>query len=276
MDGWTISHYSEQAGLETSVYDWPALSETAFISDWRTGQYAVVNWQGHGWTDGAARKVWSWDDGDGVPEGNEISWPYFITMYSNLDDDYPSIVTAVSCYVGCPEPAPGGNLGIDLLTDPSSGASVGVIASARSPYGALDWPNNPGGSYSIIYEFNRYMINESKKVGQALYDSKFYCNQNYGWDHYAEYLDMFTFNLYGDPSLVREGTEPAALCGDANRDGIINSADIVYLINYLFKNGPAPDPLSIGDVNSDEIINSADVVYLINYLFKSGPAPGYE
>ena len=274
MDGWTISHYSEQAGLETSVYDWPALSEIAFISDWRTGQYAVVNWQGHGWTDGAARKVWSWDDGDGVPEGNEISWPYFITMYSNLDDDYPSIVTAVSCYVGCPEPAPGGNLGIDLLTDPSSGASVGVIASARSPYGALDWPNNPGGSYSIIYEFNRYMINESKKVGQALYDSKFYCNQNYGWDHYAEYLDMFTFNLYGDPSLVREGTEPAALCGDANRDGVINSADVVYLINYLFKNGPAPDPLSIGDVNGDEIINSADVVYLINYLFKSGPPPG--
>jgi hypothetical protein len=276
MDGWTISHYSEQTGLETSIYDWPALGETAFINDWRTGQFAVVNWQGHGWTDGVARKVWSWDDGDDVPEANEISWPYFITRYSNLDDDYPSIVTAVSCYVGCPEPAPGGNLGIDLLTDPSFGASVGVIASARSPYGSSDWPNNPGGSYSIMYEFNRFVINESKKVGQALYDSKFYCNQNYGWDHYAEYLDMFTFNLYGDPALIREGTEPTALCGDANQDGVINSADVVYLINYLFKNGETPDPLWIGDCNCDEIVNSADVVYLINYLFKGGPPPGCE
>jgi len=61
--------------------------------------------------------------------------------------------------------------------------------------------------------------------------------------------------------------------GDADADGVINSADVVYLINYLFKGGPAPMPLEAGDVNCDEIINSADVVYLINYLFKGGPPP---
>lgn len=61
--------------------------------------------------------------------------------------------------------------------------------------------------------------------------------------------------------------------GDANGDGMITSADVVYLINYLFKEGPAPDPLWVGDPNCDEEINSADVVYLINYLFKDGPPP---
>jgi len=61
--------------------------------------------------------------------------------------------------------------------------------------------------------------------------------------------------------------------GDANGDGVINSADLVYLINYLFKGGPAPKPLQAGDVNCDEVINSADIVYLIDYLFKAGPAP---
>jgi hypothetical protein len=61
--------------------------------------------------------------------------------------------------------------------------------------------------------------------------------------------------------------------GDANADGVINSADVVYLMNYLFKGGPAPEPLEAGDVNCDGVINSADVVYLINYLFKGGPAP---
>jgi len=61
--------------------------------------------------------------------------------------------------------------------------------------------------------------------------------------------------------------------GDVNGDGIINSADIVYLINYLFKDGPEPDPLWAGDCNCDGVINSADVVYLINYLFKGGPPP---
>jgi len=62
--------------------------------------------------------------------------------------------------------------------------------------------------------------------------------------------------------------------GDANGDGVSNSADVTYLINYLFINGPAPDPLRAGDVNCDGNVNSADVVYLTNYLFVGGPAPG--
>jgi len=205
MAGWNVSRYSEQEGLETSIYDWPALSETAFISDWRNGKYSIVNWQGHGWVDGVSRKVWASDDGDGVPEAPEMNWISFCNINSNLDDDYPSIVTAESCYIGCPEHSTSGNIGIDLLTDPSLGASIGVIASARSPYGSFDWPNNPGGSDQIIYDFNRFMIDDSKKVGEAFYDSKYFCNHNYGWNHYLEYNDMFTFNLYGDPSLKLEG-----------------------------------------------------------------------
>jgi hypothetical protein len=74
-----------------------------------------------------------------------------------------------------------------------------------------------------------------------------------------------------DPS--NEAMGAPYITGDANADGVINSADVVYLINYLFKGGPAPVPLVAGDVNCDGIINSADVVYLINYLFKGGPPP---
>ena len=64
------------------------------------------------------------------------------------------------------------------------------------------------------------------------------------------------------------------ICGDVNGDEVINSADVVYLINYLFKGGPPPAPECVGDVNCDDVINSADVVYLIDYLFKGGPEPG--
>jgi len=63
------------------------------------------------------------------------------------------------------------------------------------------------------------------------------------------------------------------LAGDINGDCIINSADVVYLINHLFKSGPAPVCELAEDVNCDGIINSADIVYLINYLFKGGPPP---
>jgi hypothetical protein len=62
--------------------------------------------------------------------------------------------------------------------------------------------------------------------------------------------------------------------GDANGDGVINGADVAYLINYLFVGGPAPQPWEAGNVNCDSFINGADVAYLINYLFIGGPSPG--
>ena len=61
--------------------------------------------------------------------------------------------------------------------------------------------------------------------------------------------------------------------GDANGDGEIDIGDIVYLINYLYKGGPAPDPLEAGDVDFDGVIDLGDLLYLINYLYKGGPAP---
>ena len=61
--------------------------------------------------------------------------------------------------------------------------------------------------------------------------------------------------------------------GDANSDGEINLGDVVYLITYLFKGGPPPDPLPAGDVNCDCVVDIGDVVYLITYLYKSGPPP---
>jgi fibronectin type 3 domain-containing protein len=61
--------------------------------------------------------------------------------------------------------------------------------------------------------------------------------------------------------------------GDADGDGTIDIADVVYLINYLFIGGPAPVIMEAGDANGDCGINVVDVVYLINYLFVGGPAP---
>src|SRR5207248_6284800 len=63
---------------------------------------------------------------------------------------------------------------------------------------------------------------------------------------------------------------------DPNGDGVIDPADIFYLVNYLFLNGPAPSgPLGMlsGDANGDGVVDPADIFYLINYLFMGGPAP---
>ncbi|MCP4565960.1 MAG: peptidoglycan DD-metalloendopeptidase family protein [FCB group bacterium] len=72
---------------------------------------------------------------------------------------------------------------------------------------------------------------------------------------------------------------PEQICdcfaGDPNSDGAVNVGDAVYLINYVFKGGPAPAPYQLcnGDSNGDCSCNVGDAVYLINYVFKSGPMP---
>jgi hypothetical protein len=63
------------------------------------------------------------------------------------------------------------------------------------------------------------------------------------------------------------------VCGDANGDGATNIGDAVFLINFIFSAGPAPDPMCMADANGDGQVNIGDAVYLINFVFNSGPAP---
>ena len=84
-------------------------------------------------------------------------------------------------------------------------------------------------------------------------------------------------NIFGWGIIDAYAAVSPLMCqrGDVDGDGIINSADVTYLINYLFRNGPPPFPcLEAGDANCNGVVNVGDVVYLIDYLFKGGPSPG--
>lgn len=84
---------------------------------------------------------------------------------------------------------------------------------------------------------------------------------------------FYGMTLLGDPTL-KLSRFSSDHTGDVNEDGLIDLADVVMLINFLFKGGIAPDPMSLGDPNSDCVVTVSDVIYLINYLFKNGSAPG--
>jgi hypothetical protein len=89
---------------------------------------------------------------------------------------------------------------------------------------------------------------------------------------YMVKFEMFEWGAYwGNPDL---GMASVINHGDANGDGVVDAADIVYLNNYLFQNGFAPDPLELGDANCDGTVDSGDVVFLLNYLYQNGSAPG--
>lgn len=63
------------------------------------------------------------------------------------------------------------------------------------------------------------------------------------------------------------------LRGDANSDGGLDMSDIMYIINDLFKSGPAPASYDAADVNFDETYNILDAEFLIRYFYKQGPPP---
>jgi len=63
------------------------------------------------------------------------------------------------------------------------------------------------------------------------------------------------------------------VCGDAAGDSSVDIADVVFLVDYIFSGGAAPDPLASAEVNCDGAINIADAVYLIEYIFTHGAAP---
>jgi hypothetical protein len=101
-------------------------------------------------------------------------------------------------------------------------------------------------------------------------------------DHYGDSVQV-RFTMFSDnDSYVFEGLyiddlkisgEKAGVCGDANGDLEVGIADVVYLVNYLFKSGPEPNPLWVADCNQNGDIDIVDAVYLTNYLFKAGPPP---
>lgn len=73
------------------------------------------------------------------------------------------------------------------------------------------------------------------------------------------------FEIQRDPGSYQSG--------DANGDGFLDMADIIYLVNYLYKGCLAPNPLEAGDANCDGVVELGDVVYLINYVLRGGPPP---
>jgi hypothetical protein len=106
----------------------------------------------------------------------------------------------------------------------------------------------------------------------APYSAPNRCNGNY-------YVNTAILALPASNSCGQQVGARAAGCepfvdGDANGDSDVNVGDVAFLINNIFKSGPAPDPIVAGDANCDGDVNAGDPVFLIGYIFKYGPEPG--
>lgn len=73
-----------------------------------------------------------------------------------------------------------------------------------------------------------------------------------------------SMEFYGGLTYVQ------AMCtkGELNGDGRVSPGDVVFLINFLFRQGPETLCPSDADLNSVPGVSPGDVVWLINYVFK--------
>ena len=68
------------------------------------------------------------------------------------------------------------------------------------------------------------------------------------------------------------------ICGDIDGNGnpTIDIADLVYLVDYMFQDGPEPPIMEAADIDGSggpSPIDISDLVYLVDYMFTGGPAP---
>ncbi|MDH3890132.1 MAG: thrombospondin type 3 repeat-containing protein [candidate division Zixibacteria bacterium] len=63
--------------------------------------------------------------------------------------------------------------------------------------------------------------------------------------------------------------------GNINGDmgDIVDIADLVYLVDYMFNGGPPPPVMEEADVDGSTVLDIADLVYLVDYMFSGGPPP---
>lgn len=112
-------------------------------------------------------------------------------------------------------------------------------------------------------------------------------SSNFGWSIVGDEAVLTTAKRFDSRQNLVAGNRPiltviyteggeclVVTTGDVNVSGSITSADIIVLVNFVFKGGPDPEPCpAAGDVNCSGGVTSADIITLVNFVFKGGAAP---
>jgi hypothetical protein len=195
-----------------------------------------------------------------------IGSDYFASYLSSISADIPLMINAdmIAHNIGA-------HTAVKIYAASSAIDHVNQMINMADTYTNLDASYAGQSSGSDHYSFYQYGFD-------AVFASEgdFF---TYGWHKNYDIVDSLNFPYMKQvtrmclATLISVARSVGYKIGDPTLDGVIDIADVLYLINYLYKAGSAPDPLQAGDVTCDGQVNIDDVIFLINYLYKHGPTP---
>ena len=121
---------------------------------------------GHSLHIGVYRCTWENDNGDGIPQYDELGFYIFISS-----GDRNTIATTTPPIVfsgGCSQLATTHNMGRTFMEDGAASAFIGATAVSWNNI-TLKWNDeNDGGALSLDYFFFHYLVNEKQKNGECI------------------------------------------------------------------------------------------------------------
>jgi hypothetical protein len=219
--------------------------------------------------------------GGGAPLGGEMKANAFTTSFADepsvASDATGHFVVAWSAGPGAPDIfarrfAPSGAAeGPEFRVNTYTTGFQSSPTAARSPNGEFVIAWEQSGSYDAIaqrytrsgaavggeFRVNSYTTGDEALTGMAMAAN-------------GEFVVIFSSYDASSSGAFRK-RYAALLSGDVDGNGVVDVADVFYLINFLFAGGPAQ--LGEADVNGDYAVDVQDVFYLINFLFAGGAAP---
>ena len=97
---------------------------------------------------------------------------------------------------------------------------------------------------------------------------------------YLSYQPIYYGSILDYQPIPRNGSVLCASCCsgyrgniDADPDDQITISDLVYLVDYMFNNGPEPACFKEANLDGTSIIDVSDLVILVEYMFNGGPQP---
>ena len=171
----------------------------------------IIVWSAHGFYDSAWRKIWAYDDGDGIPEEEEMEWKMFVNeSIANLIHHNVSLIVAESCltaYVDLPWDA------LSLAEYFINGTSLWYLGWDRVTWiGGYYWYQEVDSNYwhysdALVYKFLDYLFNDDSPyrldIGQSLVAAKVWLAIEASGDLNEELRKVWwASTLLGDPSQL--------------------------------------------------------------------------